>query len=195
VVLPVLILPVCVRSSPTYEVGPSGVPPCFDCVYFVRDNVLYCDADSRFRVELHHLSLREVLSVLLLVDSGACFTCVNSVFVRRHNLKVTRVDRTPLYSACGRALRVEGYVTLDLCFAGFSGVRAYVLENLSEEVIVGRDFLARNDLCVHVDGQRVVNSVDECGECDVCRVCNMCSVNSRRQVGNQSSALRACARE
>ena len=144
------------------EVGPGGVPACFNCVssfetpcYFVRDNVLYCDADSRFRVELRHVSLRGVLSVLLLVDSGACFTCVNSVFVRRHNLQVTHVNKTPLYSACGRALRVERCVTLELCFGDvcFGGVRAYVLENLSEEVIVGRDFLARYNLCVHVDQQ------------------------------------------
>ena len=142
---------------------------CVDKYYFFRDRVLYCDENSKFLVDVL-LPTLFFLSLHILIDSGACFTCVSAKFVKQHKLPMIPLDVGPLYSACGRALNVKGTVKLVLFFGNKNVllVSAYVLDNLQEDVIVGRDILARYDLFVHVSDKSGGESKQNKGMCKVC---------------------------
>ena len=83
---------------------------------FIRDRTLYCDSESMFSVFVLLPSLF-LFVYLLLVDSGACCTCVSLAFAKRFKFVIEEADSSPLYSACGKQLSVCGYVSLVIYFS------------------------------------------------------------------------------
>src|SRR5215469_16357444 len=85
------------------------------------------------------------IETVALIDTGACKSCINAYMLRKINVDVRPLDRNEqklLFSADGRGLNVLGTVNLDVNLEGcISTFNFYVLENLSQGVILGSDFL------------------------------------------------------
>ena len=137
--------------------------------YFLRDSTLFCDSSSMYECLLLLPSLLW-FAMLMLVDTGACVTCVSASFVRRNAMVVSDVGAcgsSPLTSACGGRLDCVGVVVLalDLGEGNTLRTKARVLENLSTDIILGRDVLRELGLCVGVYGGAP-------GHPTVCTVCS-----------------------
>ena len=170
------------NSSPPFSSFPSGpgrlsaVSSSFDLCpfncslfYFIFNNILYCDEDSRFAVLLLTPSL-SLLALPLLVDSGACCTCVNTAWARGHNFRIdSEYESNTLSTACGTSVVVRGVIVLVLYFGGNVVIRckARVVDGLSYDVILGRDVLGELDLAVHVHNKGQPQ-LRQRGLCSVC---------------------------
>ena len=103
----------------------SGVAPAVGVaqsvspvVHQLVDRVLYCDGDARYSVSILSPSL-QFLRHLLLVDSGACVTCMSADFMEKVGLVLEDKSVDPnLFSACGATLRVIGTVSVVLSLGG-----------------------------------------------------------------------------
>ena len=123
--------------------------------YFLRDSTLFCDSSSVYECWRLLPSLLW-LTVPMLVDTGACVSCVSASFVQRNSLVVSDGSAltSPLTSACGGQLQCVGVVVLvmDLGDGNTLKITARVLSNLHTDIILGRDVLRGWGLSVGVHG-------------------------------------------
>ena len=131
---------------------------------------LCCDRESCFLV---HMCLPTLWFLILkiLIDSGACTSCMSPEFAEKHKLRINKMPEGSLFSACGAALPVRGVTSMMCDFGkGYVYLISFVIvENLNQDVIIGRDFLREHFLSVFVDGHKRGDNKD------VEHVCSLCS--------------------
>jgi hypothetical protein len=118
-----------VRSAWSAPCGANSVFDVSNQFYLVQNKTLYCDSESRFLVSIL-LPCLYFNVFLLLVDSGACCTCVSTKFAKSKNFVINEAYADTLYSACGRELGVRGAIVLVICFAPkqYMKVKAHVID-------------------------------------------------------------------
>ena len=120
-------------------------------------STLVCDAASRIVVDIL-LPILSFLSFLVLIDTGACVTCMSSSFAASHGFSVGPVTARGLFSACGRRLNVVGVCSLVFSFGPMFTVRwpVVVIDGLQHPFLIGRDVLRYLGLAVFITGKALV---------------------------------------
>ena len=130
----------------------------------IRSNVrVRCDSNGRICVYIRSGTQ------WVLVDTGACVTVCSWQFVRKFALFVLPTsEEEALYSACGRELPVDGSVEVPVVFPWGEAVtlRAFILQNVVEDFIVGRDVVEERGWAISVGGCNGGRR-----SCEACVVC------------------------
>jgi len=159
------------------DLSPSiAMSPSVFSIQFL--STLVCDAESQLVVDVL-LPTLFFLACLVLIDTGACVTCMSSSFAASHGFSVGPGEARGIFSACGRRLNVVGVCSLVFSFGPMFTVRwpVVVIDGLQHPFLIGRDVLRYLRLAVFVNGKSVsVCDGEGVGACSVCGVCESCCV-------------------